>query len=47
VTTSDYPTAIPKVRRVLAFTGTFLPGYKAGGPIKSMVHILDILPESV
>jgi glycosyltransferase involved in cell wall biosynthesis len=36
-----------EVRRVLAFTGAFLPGYKAGGPIKSMVEILENLPESV
>lgn len=36
-----------KTRRVLAFTGTFLPGYKAGGPIKSMVQILENLPDSV
>lgn len=35
------------VRHVLAFSGTFLPGYKAGGPIKSMVQLLDNLPESV
>lgn len=37
----------PRVRRVLAFSPAFEPGYKAGGPIKSMVHILDNLPESV
>lgn len=37
----------PKVRRVLAFSQGFLPGFKAGGPIKSMVQILDNLPESV
>jgi len=39
--------AIPKTRRVLAFSGTFLPGYRGGGPIKSMVNILDNLPDSV
>jgi glycosyltransferase involved in cell wall biosynthesis len=33
--------------RVLAFTAAFLPGYKAGGPIKSMVAILDNLPDDV
>lgn len=38
--------AIPNARRVLAFTGVFLPGYKAGGPIKSMVYFLDTMPES-
>lgn len=40
------PSRVP-VRNVLAFTGTFLPGYKAGGPIKSMVQLLDNLPDSV
>lgn len=34
-------------RRVLAFSGTFVPGYKGGGPVKSMVHILDNLPETI
>ena len=38
--------AIPNARRVLVFTGAFLPGYKAGGPIKSMVYFLDTMPES-
>ncbi len=33
--------------RVAAFTGTFLPGYKAGGPVKSMVQLLDSLPETI
>jgi glycosyltransferase involved in cell wall biosynthesis len=47
MTTSIYAAAIPKARRVLAFTGAFLPGYKAGGPIKSMVQILENLPDSV
>jgi glycosyltransferase involved in cell wall biosynthesis len=37
----------PRASRVLAFTGAFLPGYKAGGPIKSIVKILDDLPDSV
>ena len=37
----------PRVRYVLAFSGTFLPGCKAGGPVKSMVQLLDNLPESV
>lgn len=32
---------------MLAFAGAFEPGYKAGGPIKSMVQILDNLPASV
>jgi glycosyltransferase involved in cell wall biosynthesis len=41
------PAATPPVRRVLAFTGAFLPGYKAGGPIKSIVQLLADLPESV
>jgi glycosyltransferase involved in cell wall biosynthesis len=36
-----------QARRVLAFTDTFVPGYKAGGPIKSMVQILKNLPASV
>jgi glycosyltransferase involved in cell wall biosynthesis len=26
---------------------TFLPGYKAGGPIKSMVNLLNALPDSI
>lgn len=47
MTTLNHPKATPKIRRVLAFTGAFLPGYKAGGPIKSMVQMLDNLPESV
>jgi len=47
MTTLNHPTATPKIHRVLAFTGAFLPGYKAGGPIKSMVQMLDNLPESV
>jgi glycosyltransferase involved in cell wall biosynthesis len=47
MTTSDSTAAIPKTRMVLAFIGTFLPGYKGGGPIKSMVKILDNLPEDV
>jgi glycosyltransferase involved in cell wall biosynthesis len=37
----------PSTRRVLAFTPTFLPGFKAGGPIKSMRQVLEYLPESV
>lgn len=47
MTASHYPDAIPKVRRVLAFTPTFAPGYKAGGVLKSMVQVLENLPESV
>jgi glycosyltransferase involved in cell wall biosynthesis len=38
---------IAPARRVLAFTPTFAPGYKAGGPIKSMLQILENLPDSV
>lgn len=38
---------VSPVRRVLAFAPAFEPGYKSGGPIKSMVQILDNLPESV
>jgi len=34
-------------RRVLAFTATFVPGYKGGGVLKSMVQVLENLPESV
>ena len=34
----------PRPRRVLAFAGTFVPGYKGGGPVKSMIYILDNLP---
>lgn len=34
-------------RRVLAFTSHFLPGYRAGGQIKSIVEILENLPPSV
>jgi glycosyltransferase involved in cell wall biosynthesis len=37
----------PTARQVLAFTFAFLPGYKAGGPIKSMVQMLGDLPDSV
>ncbi|MBC7632934.1 glycosyltransferase [Aeromicrobium sp.] len=33
--------------RVLIFVGAFEPGFKAGGPIKSMVELLDGLPPSV
>jgi glycosyltransferase involved in cell wall biosynthesis len=47
VTASRDPAATPEVRKVLAFTGAFLPGYKAGGPIKSIVEMLDDLPASV
>lgn len=47
MTALNSPAATPKVRRVLAFTDVFLPGYKAGGPIKSMVQILEDLPDSV
>ena len=47
MTDSTHAAASPKPRRILAFTGTFLPGYKGGGPIKSMVQILDHLPDSV
>ena len=36
-----------RVRTVLAFTDTFAPGYKAGGPVKSMMQILKNLPDSV
>jgi glycosyltransferase involved in cell wall biosynthesis len=39
--------ATPKTRRVLAFNAAFVPGYKFGGPIRSMVQMLDSLPESV
>ena len=47
MTLVDRVAETPKPRTVLAFTGSFLPGYKGGGPIKSMVEILDRLPESV
>jgi len=47
MTASDCAAATPEARRVLAFIGAFLPGYKAGGPIKSMVKMLDNLPDSV
>jgi len=47
MSTSSYPDVTPKVRRVLAFTPTFAPGYKAGGVLKSMVQVLENLPESV
>ena len=47
MTAPNSPAATPKVRRVLAFTGVFLPGYKAGGPIKSIIKILEDLPDSV
>lgn len=30
-------------RRVLAFIGCYLPGYKAGGPIRTMVNLVDRL----
>lgn len=36
-----------RVRRVLIFAGAFEPGFKAGGPIKSMVELIDSLPASV
>lgn len=38
---------VSDVRRVLIFAPAFEPGFKAGGPIKSMVQILDNLPRSV
>lgn len=44
---SDEHIAVPQMRKVIAFTGTFLPGNRGGGPIKSMVQILDGLPASV
>ena len=47
MTSSDDYTATPRVRSVLVCTSTFLPGYKGGGSVKSMVHILDNLPDSV
>ena len=47
MTASDYPDTTPKARRVIAFTPTFAPGYKAGGVLKSMVQLLENLPESV
>jgi glycosyltransferase involved in cell wall biosynthesis len=37
----------PRTRQVLAFSAAFLPGYKAGGPIKSLVCMLEALPDSV
>lgn len=43
---SSHASASP-VRTVLAFSGAFLPGFKAGGPIKSLVAVLDTLPPSV
>lgn len=33
--------------RVLAFCGAFEPGFRAGGPIRSMAHIVDTLPGDV
>jgi glycosyltransferase involved in cell wall biosynthesis len=36
-----------KRRHVLAFTPFFLPGLKGGGPIRSIVEILEALPDSV
>lgn len=32
---------------MLIFVGTFEPGYKAGGPIKSMVELLAALPRTI
>lgn len=45
--TASHDSSTPKTRRVLAFNAAFIPGYKLGGPIESMVQILDSLPESV
>jgi glycosyltransferase involved in cell wall biosynthesis len=47
MTAASHPAGIPNARRVLVFTAAFLPGYKAGGPIKSLVYTLDRLPDSV
>ena len=33
--------------RVVATSAVFLPGYRGGGPIRSVAHILDTLPEDI
>src|SRR5262245_37242560 len=32
--------------RVLSTCGAFEPGFRGGGPVRSMAHILDTLPEN-
>jgi hypothetical protein len=41
MTASNCATPLQATRSVLAFTEFIVPGYKAGGPMKSMVHFLD------
>lgn len=36
-----------RIRRVLVTTGSFLPGFKGGGPVQSIVEVLGRLPEDV
>jgi glycosyltransferase involved in cell wall biosynthesis len=47
MTVTEHDKKIAPTRRVLVFSSNFLPGHKAGGPIKSMVRILESLPDSV
>lgn len=34
-------------RKILITAGTFLPGYKGGGPVRSLVDVLDHLPNDI
>jgi glycosyltransferase involved in cell wall biosynthesis len=34
-------------RRVLATCGSFEPGFRGGGPVRSLAHIMDTLPDDV
>jgi glycosyltransferase involved in cell wall biosynthesis len=47
MTASTDAAGSPQARRVLAFIGGFIPGHKYSGPIRSMVDLLESLPESV
>lgn len=47
VTPAPCPDAPSTGRRALLFTGTLLPSFKAGGPIKSVTEILDRAPAAI
>ena len=34
-------------KRVLVFSGTYIPGYKGGGPIRSLENIFNQLSEDI
>ena len=44
--TSLAESSLPEMR-VVSFAGAFLPGYRGGGPIKSMKYLLDTAPANV